>query len=828
MSKKIDIAEKKLDSIITSGLAQELRAIISNWACFALDYYKDWDKKTNCGHFFGGCYNYGVETSFTMSIFAVLTQIGEYDEIKIGKPKNEIIEMVIKSIRYLCYTHFTGPSDCVREKSRNPRTSGTKWGSYGDNFFMSSQTGVSVSMLGLSAWLLWEHLDDETKEMVHKLVTFYADKYSEMEPGSGTYNDTQCEENAWTSLGIAAALYMFPNHPNNEVWTDGYIRWSLNAVTTYKDKLENEYDKVSYKSRGGFKYNDKTYGISSVTFHPDFTTENHGYVHPDYMGAGITLKVSSVIFPLIAGLKPIDSIFFNCENLFNKVLKPWCGFDGNPIPVQGQDWVYHRHHNKLFMHSVMNVLFNDSEAARFERNCIDIIVGRQNSNDRGCLLEENGELLEVTPGKQSAFDMEYSSVRTLLLTYLLHAFKGDGQEAVPQDELMRSLKGTYMYPYGGVYIHRTEKSFSSFTTRCSIMGLNIPVNGLWDITTDFQSFTGIIREKETDDTYFNNKKINWNDIGIECIRKNVSEYNEGFSIITEVPRANGGISQMSSFSALEDGRVVYVEKLKAKRDISLDSADTGKISIGNESFSELPELAKGFKDIYFNDKPERFYGNYDGENIKVAYNNIKHVNVDNKTGYLIYGSNNIEYTNQHKYPKWKGLEDTLILNKRDAFFMKADEETGIFTFVALPNINNSEMQKEYENSEVTHKSDDSFVIRNRKSRVSVNFSDKKTLVDERFKIEDSKLHIYRGRTLLTNMSCQTNYHIDGFTSTIDEVQVVLLLKGNVQNLKTICADGFISIVNMSDSDTVFTIKTNDIKKDVFLKTGETYEMVYEI
>ncbi|MCK5759125.1 MAG: hypothetical protein KAH14_08530 [Clostridiales bacterium] len=824
MISKIDIAEKKLDNLITSGLSKQLKSIISTWARFAIDYYKDWDNKPNCGHFFGGCYNYGVETSFTMTVLAVLSTIGEYDEIKTGKSKNEINDMVIKSIRYLCYTHFTGPIECVREESKNPRTSGTKWGSYGDNFFTSSQTGVSVSMLGLSAWLLWEHIDDETRRMVHKLIVFYADKYSAMEPGSGTYNDTQCEENAWTSLGIAVALYMFPNHPNNEIWLDAYIRWSLNSVTTYKDKLENEYDKVSHKSRGGFKYNDKTYGVSSVTFHPDFTTENHGYVHPDYMGAGIILNVSSVIFPLIAGLKPIGSIFFNCENLYNKVLKPFCGFDGNPIPVQGQDWFYHRHHNKIFMHGVMNVLFNDREAARFERNCIEIIEGRQNSNKRGCLLEEKGELLEVTPGMQSAFDMEYGSIRTVLLTYLLHTFKGDGLEPVSQDELMRSLRGTYMYPYGGVYIHRTEKSFSSFTTRCSIMGLNIPVGGLWDITSDFQSFTGIIREKEADDTYFKQKKINWNDIGIECVRKNISEYSDGFSIIAEVPRANDRISQMSSFSALEDGRVVYVEKLKANSDIFIDTLETGKIGIGNENFKGLPKLAKSFKDIYFNGKQERFYGNYDGENTIIYHNKVKYINVDNKIGYLIYGSHGTEYTNRHEYPKWKGLEDTLILNKREPFFMESGKETEIFAVVSLPNTDNSKTEKEYESSEITYQSDDLFVIRNNKNRVSVNFSDKKTLIEENSTLKNDQLYIFRGRTFIQDMSVKNNYYVGGFESKIDMIEAVLLFGNNTQNLKIICADGLISILNSSDRDTTFTLEVDDIRKDVFLGHGNSIEL----
>lgn len=245
---------------------------------------------------------------------------------------------------------------------------------------------------------------------------------------------------------------MFPNHPRNEVWKEGYIRWTLNTAVTSVDKLKNEFDKVTYESRDGFRYNGKIYGISSVTFHPDFTAENHGYVHPDYMGAGIILRISSAVFPIISGEEPIGSLFYNFENLYNKILKPWCGVDGNPIPIQGQDWFYHKHHNKLLMHTAMNLFYNDKDAARFEQNCIDIMTKRQDSNSRGCLLEENGEELEVTPGMQSAFNMEAGSIRTVILSYILHMFIGIvrpiTEHLVEKEESESFVRYIYIPPYG--------------------------------------------------------------------------------------------------------------------------------------------------------------------------------------------------------------------------------------------------------------------------------------------------------------------------------------------------------------------------------------------
>lgn len=823
MKDKFKIADLNTENFREGAVSKQLYSVVSRWVSFAVNYYKDWDYKPRCGHFFGGSYNYEVETSAAAMAACVTACFGDYNSKIAGVSKKRLIEMAINSIRYLCYTHHTGPADCVREKSRNPVTSGKKWGYKPGNFFMSSQTGVGVSMMGLSVWLLWEKLDEETKEMAATVIEFYADEYCEMTPGSGVYNDTQCEENAWTSLGLATAYYMFPDHPHSQKWLDGYIKWSLNSVTTYKDKLENELDKVNGKTRGGFVHNEKTYGISSVTFHPDFTTENHGYVHPDYMGSGIGLNPSSVIFPLLKGETPIGSIFFNVENLYNRVLKPWCTADGNPVAVQGQDWFYHRHPNKLFMHTVMNLFFNDADAAMFERKCIDITVRRQMSTGNGRLLEKNGEMLEVTPGSQSAFDMEYGSIRTVVLSYLLHLAKGDGIKPEEPEQVMKKFSGNYMYPYGGVYIYRTPETFTSFTTRCSIMGLSLPKNGLWDATSDFQGFTGIIKEKNSNDGYYADKKINWRDIGIETIRENILEYDRGFSIIAEVPRAGKAIMQASSFSALPDGKSVYVEKSRAVRDVDIAFYDTGKVTIGNENFEYMPEYARGNKNVYFDGEKIKFFGNYDGEDVCITRNDLRYVNVDDKLGYVLYGSSGVEYLNRHKYAKWKGLEDTLILNKRKPLFMNKGDATEIFAVTIMPNKTNSETEYELGQILVTCSEDELFVKRINENRVTVNFSDKKVRVKENISSKDNKVAVFNGITKVIKGNIHTSFYMNAFTSCIDTVQGVVRFLNETAEINIVCANGVVAINNKSDRHIEYVFISNGVESKITQQPGEAVE-----
>jgi hypothetical protein len=804
-----------------SFLARELYKIIAKWCKMAASSYKKWEKRPGCGYFFNGVYNYAIDNSATAIVTAVVCSTGDYDEAEIGIPVDELRKMTVGAIRYLCFTHYTGPEDCVMEKSRNPVTSNKEWGYTPGNFFMTSQTGVSVSMIGLAAWLMWDELDLETRNMVAKVLEFYADEYCEMKPGTGVYNDTQCEENAWTSLGIAAALYMFPEHPHSDKWLDGYIRWSLNTITTFKDKLSNEHDKVTGFSRNGFSYNKKIYGISSVTFHPDLTTENHGYVHPDYMGGGIILRISSSVFPLLLGKEPPESLLYNMKELYDHVLKPWCGFDGNPIPVQGQDWFYHKHANKLLIHATMNLFFNDGDAAMFERKCIDITAKRQEFNGNGRLIERDGEKLDVTPGLQSAFDMEYGAIRTIVLSYLLHLLKGDGSEPSDEKTVMDKLSGIYSYPYGGAYIYRTPDSFSSFTTRCSIMGLTVPKNGLWDITADFQSYTGIIREKTRDDGYFKNKKVNWTDIGIEAKRLETNIQKDGFSVTAAVPRAGGAVMQKTSFSALPDGKTVFIEKSTAVRSVEIETYETGRISIGNENYPPLGEYAKGYRDIFINSKQARFYGSYGGSDKKINVADVERVNIDSSMGYLVYGSNGTEYINRHEYPKWKGLEDTLVLNKTNSFSLEQGEETGLFSIVSLPNSSDKETKREQDSTSVTIYGNNIIIIRNMNSRVSVNFSDDDEAVIDDNPLQGNSISIFSGKTTVSNGSAVNEYILKGFSTRVEKIKGSLIMNEIPEEFDIICTETDITFINPTQGDLIYKAAINGNENSVFHPAGDT-------
>ena len=124
-----------------------------------LDYFEDWPERPNCGHFFGGAHWYGSDTASPIFVFAALANSPEYDSKRTGCSKEVLRELALKGIRYLCFTHDTGPAECIRPQKSlgNPRTWGTKWGERGRGFFPESQCGTNVADIALTALLLGEY-----------------------------------------------------------------------------------------------------------------------------------------------------------------------------------------------------------------------------------------------------------------------------------------------------------------------------------------------------------------------------------------------------------------------------------------------------------------------------------------------------------------------------------------------------------------------------------------------------------------------------------------------------------------------------------------------
>ena len=721
--------------------AARIYRVLLKWIRFAKEEYREWPERPRCGHFFGGAYWYGLETAGTALVFAIAASQGRFDEALAGASRDDVRAMAVGAIRYLGFTHDAGPEECVRARSTNPVCSGTKWGGRDDPYFQATQTGVALNQFALAAWLLWDALDAETRALVKNATAAYADRWAADEPRPGAYVDTQCEENAWTGLGIATGAYLFPDDPRAAGWLAAAKRWALAAVGAPRDRIELG-------------------PRAPVTFHPDWTAENHAFVHPTYMAAGINLRSSTALLALMRGEPVPDEVVRHYDDLYEHTLLPWTHTDGMAVPVQGQSWWYNRQHEALHTHVAMAALRGHPAAPAFAEDALETIERLQDSNDRGCLLEQNGEaLFIVKKDYQTAKDMEHNAVVSVAKAYLISRFggaafgdaNGVGDAARGERPARRGWRGVRTYPFGGVVVHRTERTFSSFSWRNHVMALTLPERGLWDVTPLFASYTGTFAASDASDA---SDAGNAEDAAaaqrdeyvIEPDRCETYVYPDGFGALARLSRAGGRLRQETAFVSLPDGRSVYIESVEATRACRVAEHRSGLIGVRNERYAALPDRARGEKTVWTAGGGRTFEGYYGRDpDVSVSFGATPWANLDGRIGYVLFGSPSASYVNRHEYAKWKGVEDTLVLNDRAPYSLAAGERAPAFVVLTAPNADAAETARQASGAALWTTARANVVLAETGSElVYANFGEAAALADGEAAIAGRPMPIYAG------------------------------------------------------------------------------------
>jgi hypothetical protein len=811
-------------------MSHRLYRILLRWIPFALKQYGTWEGKPNCGHFFGGTFWYQADSAHVSAIFAALSKLGEFDEsLTAGVTQEQLKQMAISAIRYMGFTHDTGPAECVRTAGVLPYTSEKKWGGQGDSFFMSSQNGRSVAAMGCAAWLLWDDLDQETKLLVQDVTASYADKWCDDEPRNGVYYDTQCEENAWTAAGISAALAMFPDHPHHEAWRKGFVNWSMNTVTTFKDRLTFPSGLVD--AHEGMK-------VTTVTFHPDFTSENHAFVHPSYYSAGTNLRSIHGVFALLSGQPVMECALHNNVPLYERTIKIWSQFDGLNVPVQGQDWWYNRQHERQLTHTILNVLHGHPDAARFAREALTSIEAIQASNTKGALLEENGEECVINRAHaQFAKDLEHGSAYDLAISYLLHVFGGPGAEPSEQQEMMGRLTGVYEYPFGGSIVQRTANSFTSFTWRNNVMALTLPAKGLWNITPLYASYTGTLKTEliheslglEHQAGQSAPRALSNESIIRSVVKERITSYAEGFGAVVSIARGSEHqLKQDVAFIALPQGTSIYVERFHVLKPCRVQDWRTGTIGIRNEYYSEMPELAAGQRTLYMEQGEASVYRGFYGKepDLTESHGIQSYVNVDHKIGYLLFGSRGVNYCNRHEYPKWKGVEDILTLNDMGEATFDQPQQLEPFIVVSLPN---QSLEQTVESHSRTSRwnsgHSDIELLDVDGTLVFASFADDDVFVAAGIPLETGTFHVYEGSYAISNGQCTWSRCIEAYRSGYWISPYQLAIQDiSASQLEVISTGKRLVIVNRSDIDATISIRdqSTGATEQIVVSSGATW------
>ena len=625
--------------------------LLESWIPVGVEHFSRWPERPDCGHFFGGCHWYGLETVGPALTFALAAGSDEYDETATGVSRADLRRMARDALRYLCFTHDTGPPECVRPAVGLGRKEnwGTKWGQRGEGFFRESQCGPTVAAIGLICHLLEEHaglVDDETRRMVARLHEDYGERFGELPPRSGVYYDTQMEENYWTAHGLNAVSLFLTHHEKSAAWQAMARRWMFSACATPQDT------KDFGPLHPGGETTVRALTGKIITTLPDYWAENHGMVHPNYTASGVRTLLTDGALYLLYGhtrdeLPP--EMFWNRRRVYEN-LKALTDTGGYVQAVQGMDWHYLPAAGDEAAHACAALWFRDADAAAFQRLALRRAELRQQGNG-GRLYDP--DLTARAHDVQDPMIMREAYIARAADLYLLYRLMGPGPDPTPEDELNRRLQGVRHFPHAGFVHHRHPRGQTSLSWRNSIMALPLTREGIFTVAPASDSFLGRPVVVDQPDSH-------------HVVSVKVQEYDAGFAACLVIDRCQETLRQEVLFASLPDGRVLSYERFTALADVTIESLDQGFLRITNETFPLLAPNCRGERVVHLPGGAKTYrgwLGESEAEDVVDEHDHPAWLNVDERVGLAFSGDGKTIYHNRHHFRPYRAIADDLTLSR---------------------------------------------------------------------------------------------------------------------------------------------------------------------
>lgn len=626
-----------------TALSRRYLKVLEKWVPVGVHYFADWPNRPNCGHFLGGCHWYGIESIAGALTFAAVASSPDCDEKAGGCSREDLQKMALKAIRYLCFTHDSGPEDCVRPEKGLGRAEnfGTKWGERGKGFFRESQCGTTVAGLAVAALLLGDLVDEETWGLIATVHADYAERFGEMAPKNGVYRNTQMEENGWTSCGLASVERLLEKAPQAAIWAATARRWMFSTATAPQDTKDH---RVFADGKTVAQWTGETF-----TALPDYMAENHGMVHPGYTASGVGFTGSLGVIYGAYGAPMPEHACFNRQKIYDQ-LKLTTDRTGSMHPVQGMDWPYLFTDPGTTTHAAAAVLLNDPDAARLERWALTTLEGRQDSNG-GRMYDPT--VAEVCRDVQDPMIIRECLIAGPAYTYLLHRFQGDGPAPTPDAALEKKLRGVKVYPHSGFVFQRHKTGQTSFAWRNCQMALPFTVDGIQMVAPASHSWLGRVTVKDRPDSQ-------------DEVSVHVDAQQDGFAAALVMNRAQGSVRQEVLYAGLPDGASLSFEQWVAQEAVTVSDVTQGFLRIINENFQAFPGNCDGYRIFHTPAGSERFEGFVSADeksDIVRTYDHPAWVNVDGRLGIVFNTPGETSYHNRHYFSPWWAIADDVVLSR---------------------------------------------------------------------------------------------------------------------------------------------------------------------
>ncbi|MBN1345116.1 MAG: hypothetical protein JXQ73_20645 [Phycisphaerae bacterium] len=227
-------------------------------------------------------------TSTVYGLAAVL-ETQSFDERDAGVSRQEALDRTIKLLRGTAKTH---------------KAIGDPKNGWGDAW----QSALWAAELGFGGWMLWEHLDGQTRDELTRLVVHEADRFIgyEVPYWNGKGGDTKAEENSWNSMVLSVAVAMMPGHPHIRQWKEKCSELMVSSYATENDWRENK------RMLDGRAVKDWLKGYNALE---GGGVLNHGFIHPDYM-VDVSMNLWAYLTQSLAARPVPEAADFNAAMIY--------------------------------------------------------------------------------------------------------------------------------------------------------------------------------------------------------------------------------------------------------------------------------------------------------------------------------------------------------------------------------------------------------------------------------------------------------------------------------------------------------------------------------
>ncbi|GAB6165153.1 hypothetical protein JCM19992_11530 [Thermostilla marina] len=471
-----------------------------------------------------------------LQAFCFLYRFGPYDSAIVGVSRRELLdETIVPMMRYLVETHKTGT-----RRTDDGRPWGDHW-----------QSAHWTQMLGRGAWFVWDELPADLQEGVRKVVRHEAERIARADPPFQLRHDTKAEENAWNAQVLSTAMLLMPDDPAFPEWERQFQRWALSAFLRPADaKSETIVDGRPVREQ-----------FLGANMFDDFTVENHGFVHPDYMGC-FTLSLAAATDFRMTGRRPPDALTYNVQGIYDN-LKWFITPDGSYVYPSGQDWTLFRQPISLTRHSLVYVYGHDPDAWPLLSRTVEIIERMQARSPEGAIYHPD----------QYFFPSTQTDIASALGRAWLHL-----HFAPPPDpkHVFHAPLGILQLREGKILIHRTPQAIHSLSWGAQPLIQFLPQQEDRLIDPTPRSLLGAITSADDD------SPLPLKIVSIEFPSLQTTAPDSGFEAILTV-RHGDAIRGDIHLRSRADGTLTFSETLVAERETTTGPIVTGLIGILNNT-----------------------------------------------------------------------------------------------------------------------------------------------------------------------------------------------------------------------------------------------------